>query len=475
MIESLLKSIRLSEKRAAVHGLCGAAAFPLFYFVWVYFDEQYENLPLRLLGSLFCLVYAARDYWPERLRPFFPAYWIFLASFSLPFFFTFMAFKNEFSTVWLLSLFSAIFVLLRLVRGSGAILIVLLGALPALALYRMEPDARPIFIGENGKYLFVTAYMLAFSVIYSYVDDLTRSERLAAAERINRFIAHEIKTILAGQGILASGVKIQVENLIRSYQNALRRGAKIPRLGRRKTEALLSSLDMLGNSSRDALTVTEILRYNTLYEEEKIDSGGFAFFSARRAVEEALLRYPYRSREEKSRIRLKGSGDFIARGADILFIHILFNLLKNSLRSIAQAGKGKIAIRLLPGLEYNRLIFTDTGQGLDQKYAEKIFKPGFSLQTEGQGMGLAFCRKVMQSFGGEIQCVSRPGAYARFILSFPPPPPDAVEKNSKQRAAGAEPTLSAPGSAADLSGNERKRTERTRHPQRKFRNSRSGA
>jgi signal transduction histidine kinase len=36
-------------------------------------------------------------------------------------------------------------------------------------------------------------------------------------------------------------------------------------------------------------------------------------------------------------------------------------------------------------------------------------------------MGLAFCRKVITAFGGNIQCESQAGKYTRFALSFPYP------------------------------------------------------
>jgi len=37
----------------------------------------------------------------------------------------------------------------------------------------------------------------------------------------------------------------------------------------------------------------------------------------------------------------------------------------------------------------------------------------------GTGMGLPFCRRVLKSFGGDIQCRSREGEYTELELTFP--------------------------------------------------------
>jgi len=42
-------------------------------------------------------------------------------------------------------------------------------------------------------------------------------------------------------------------------------------------------------------------------------------------------------------------------------------------------------------------------------------------QSTGTGIGLAFCRSVMESFGGTIDCKSQLGEYTEFTLAFPLP------------------------------------------------------
>ena len=102
-----------------------------------------------------------------------------------------------------------------------------------------------------------------------------------------------------------------------------------------------------------------------------------------------------------------------------MFIFVLFNLIKNSIYSINAALKGEILITLQPGRGLNRVVLRDTGEGIEQKNLDKIFEGFYTTREEGTGVGLAFCRRTLRSFDGDIRCDSEPGGYAEFILEFP--------------------------------------------------------
>src|SRR5207248_1330446 len=108
-------------------------------------------------------------------------------------------------------------------------------------------------------------------------------------------------------------------------------------------------------------------------------------------------------------------------GQKVLTIHILFNLLKNAIYYIRTAHEGDIHIWLELGKKHNKLHFRDTGKGISADILPKIFDLFFSKTYHGSGIGLAFCKMVMQSYGGNIECDSVEGEFAEFILNFPNP------------------------------------------------------
>ena len=111
--------------------------------------------------------------------------------------------------------------------------------------------------------------------------------------------------------------------------------------------------------------------------------------------------------------------DFCYFGDRVLTQHVLFNLIKNALSSIKEMGKGEIKIKIEKGELENRLIFTDTALGISKEHLSKIFDQFETRKDVGFGLGLAFCKIVMRSYGGDITCESELGKYAKFILKFP--------------------------------------------------------
>ncbi len=67
---------------------------------------------------------------------------------------------------------------------------------------------------------------------------------------------------------------------------------------------------------------------------------------------------------------------------------------------------------------------SDNGIGFENQYAERIFHPFQRLHSreayEGNGIGLAICRKIVEQYGGAIYASSSPGQGACFTIEFPP-------------------------------------------------------
>ena len=66
---------------------------------------------------------------------------------------------------------------------------------------------------------------------------------------------------------------------------------------------------------------------------------------------------------------------------------------------------------------YNYLHFKDTGTGVKAELLPNLFDRFYT--TTGTGVGLAFCKQVINSFNGEIRCETEPNQYTEFILQFP--------------------------------------------------------
>lgn len=101
-----------------------------------------------------------------------------------------------------------------------------------------------------------------------------------------------------------------------------------------------------------------------------------------------------------------------------LFGEVVTNLLRNA--GEACQGKGHVEVRA--DVQNGRLVFevADDGPGVPSNMTEDIFKPFRSLKEYGTGIGLAFCRKVVESHGGTIDLRPQAGGGACFRVELPP-------------------------------------------------------
>jgi CheY-like chemotaxis protein len=69
-----------------------------------------------------------------------------------------------------------------------------------------------------------------------------------------------------------------------------------------------------------------------------------------------------------------------------------------------------------------RFSVRDNGPGIAEEYREKVFEPFKRLAGnggEGLGLGLAICRKIVESCGGSIRCEAALPQGTSFIFTFP--------------------------------------------------------
>lgn len=101
-----------------------------------------------------------------------------------------------------------------------------------------------------------------------------------------------------------------------------------------------------------------------------------------------------------------------------LFGEVLTNLLRNA----GEACQGKGHVEVVVAADHGRLVVEvgDDGPGVPTARREEIFKPFRSSKDYGTGIGLAFCRKVVETHGGTLRLVDHPGVGACFRIELGP-------------------------------------------------------
>lgn len=135
---------------------------------------------------------------------------------------------------------------------------------------------------------------------------------------------------------------------------------------------------------------------------------------------DALLRFN-RSQLEQLLLNFVGNaGDAIENGGRVT-VRTEDAVVEQS-RVCADGGK------LAPG-RYLCLSILDTGPGIGEEKAARIFEPLFTTKGEGKGtgLGLSVCASLVREARGAIDLESSPGEGARFRVFLPYPTDDEVE------------------------------------------------
>jgi two-component system CAI-1 autoinducer sensor kinase/phosphatase CqsS len=422
VMNSIERNTQYIEPRIMVISIIAMIGFPLYFVIWSYiFPQPYENLWLRLLGTLLFIPPVFIKYWPDWMNRYKSMYWYIATLYTLPFFFVFMLLKNDGSDVWISSTLVAVFLMLLWLDWINMVIQSVLGVLLALFAYYLttnDPHIDIFTLEQIPIYLFA----VVVGITANYSAEMLRQERLRAMLAAASNIAHELRTPLLGIKSGAAGLREYLPALLDGYLLAKKQGLPVEPIRLAHLNSMNGVLERIEGEADHSNVIIDMLLMNIRVEDAML--GKFSECSISKCIETALNRYPFASEKERQLITWSKAEDFSFQGIELLMVHVIFNLMKNSIYHISKAGKGKISIQLVKSAQGNTLVYRDTGTGIPPEVLPHIFTRFYSWSSEdnaslGAGIGLAFCNSVMSSFGGNINCQSKLGEYTEFVLTFP--------------------------------------------------------
>ena len=280
--------------------------------------------------------------------------------------------------------------------------------------------------------------MAVFSIFAGYVFSLSNIKGIVAQEKntalqmLAASIAHEMRNPL-GQ-VKLSFEKILHELPVEHHQkiaeyifpNSLNRVYQSVAQGKMAVTRGVQIIDMLLNEVKN----------------KSIDTSAFTYCSCVAVTRKALDEYGYESDIEREKLSFEYGEDFVIKADETLYVFVLFNLIINAFYFIRPIPDARISIRIQRGAAQNRVYVRDTGPGIPPENLERLFEAFFtSGKKGGTGLGLAYCKRVMRAFGGDIACDSVQGEYTEFMLTFPAVNDQELARYRKQTIAQYAPVF----------------------------------
>jgi two-component system, OmpR family, sensor kinase len=277
----------------------------------------------------------------------------------------------------------------------------------ALALYLSERITKPVLALSDaadevsrGNYDVVVPEVPGGGEIGHLADRFREmTARLAEAEELERnflmSVSHELRTPLTA---------------IRGHVAALREGVVTdPESIDESLQTVAEEAERLGRLVGDVLDLAKLDAHRFTVLTEEVDMGrvlerAYAAFS-----EEARQRGIEYTSEADSAPVIVSDGDRV--------LQIISNLLSNAFRWTPDGGRIDLALQTENGKVTVDVM--DSGPGITADARERIFRPFWSTDGRGTGLGLPIASELAVALGGRIELQSEVGKGSRFRLVLP--------------------------------------------------------
>jgi len=248
-----------------------------------------------------------------------------------------------------------------------------------------------------------------------FVRDLTERR-----EHEHRF--HEVQaellhiSRLSTMGEMASALAHELNQPLAAIANYLQGSRRL--LQDSKDERAILVIEALDKAAEQALRAGEVIqRLRSFVSRGETER---RIVSISNLVEEASALALVGSRELPVRIsyRLDSSADLVLVDR-IQIQQVLLNLIRNAVEAMATSERRELVISATPASNRMLLIeITDTGCGLSEQVAARLFEPFVTTKRQGMGVGLSISRAIVESHGGTIAAAPNPdgGTVFRFSL-----------------------------------------------------------
>lgn len=401
-------------------GVVGVIAFPFFYLLRFTgkLPLRYDDLELRIVATLLCLALALRSWWPAGAKRFYLGYSYFTGIYCLSFMLTFTTLKNQGDAFSFVNMVIGTVCIILFADWRNAMVMLITGyAISVAAFLEFQPNA--VLISDFLIWLPAPTLLFVAGALSHFGEKQARLARHRLYMSFAGSIAHEMRGPMQ---------KIQhvFDTLDRDF---MRMGPSQTSVSHSREEIL--KMARVLNEGRNAIklglqSITVTLQQ---LKTKAFDTSGFTYLSAAACTERAVSEFGYESDAQRERVRLEEVADFMFKGDETVLTLILFNLIKNALYYLSAFPHATVTVTV----EAQRITVRDTGPGIASDRMERLFEDfQTSGKADGTGLGLAFCRRAMRAFGGEITCQSQLGKFTQFTLSFPEVPQAEAQAHAEE-------------------------------------------
>jgi signal transduction histidine kinase len=137
-----------------------------------------------------------------------------------------------------------------------------------------------------------------------------------------------------------------------------------------------------------------------------------------RAFDDLLLEFP----TSKQKLVIQPPASSSPLFADeFRLLQVFRNLLENAMAASTNDAAIEVSFnyQMNEGRKFFVITFKDYGAGMDETTLSQIFEPFFTTKQSGTGLGMAICKRIIESHGGTIMAKSEKGIGTTIVVALP--------------------------------------------------------
>ncbi|MBN9548954.1 MAG: PAS domain S-box protein [Alphaproteobacteria bacterium] len=249
-----------------------------------------------------------------------------------------------------------------------------------------------------------------------FIRDLTeRQETEARLQELRSELAHVSR--LTEMGGMASAIAHELNQPLAAIANYLKGSRRL--LDGSADERLVILRDAIDSAADQALRAGQIIRHM----RDFIGRGGSErqIQSIAKLVEEASALALVGAKDQGIHVTF----DFDPR-VDLVLAdkvqvqQVLVNLIRNAIEAMEESSERNLTVRTTPADDMMIVVqVDDTGSGISEEMAARLFQPFATTKPRGMGVGLSISRTIVEAHGGQIEAGPRAGGGTTFRFTLP--------------------------------------------------------
>ncbi|WFP65822.1 PAS domain-containing sensor histidine kinase [Mesorhizobium sp. WSM4904] len=249
-----------------------------------------------------------------------------------------------------------------------------------------------------------------------FIRDLTeRQETEARLQELQSELAHVSR--LTEMGGMASAIAHELNQPLAAIANYLKGSRRL--LDDSTGERLAMLRDAMDSAADQALRAGQIIRRMRDFVGRRESERQVEHIA--KLVEEASALALVGTKDKGLRVTF----DFDPR-ADLVLAdkvqvqQVLVNLIRNAIEAMEESSERTLTVRSKPADDMMIVVqVDDTGSGISEEMAARLFQPFATTKPRGMGVGLSISRTIVEAHGGQIEAKPRPGGGTTFRFTLP--------------------------------------------------------